>query len=52
MQSRMMWSYTNNELGRIWKEAVMVKVLSRNSPEGTKENHEKPLRIAGLWCEI
>jgi hypothetical protein len=39
----------NNELGRIWKEAVMVKVLSRNSP---KENHEKPVRIAGLWSEI
>jgi hypothetical protein len=29
------------------------KVLSRHSPGGTEENHEKPqIRIAGLWVEI
>jgi hypothetical protein len=34
----------NNELERMWKEAVVAKfmVLSRHLPGGTKENHEKP----------
>lgn len=33
----------NNELGRIWKEAVIGKleVLLHNLPEGTDENHEE-----------
>jgi hypothetical protein len=31
----------DNELGRIWREAVMAsfKVLSRNLPGGTEEDH-------------
>jgi hypothetical protein len=28
------------------------KVLSQNLPEGTKENHEIPVRTAGLWAKI
>jgi hypothetical protein len=33
----------NNELQRIWKEAVVAqfKVLPRHLPAGTEENHEK-----------
>jgi hypothetical protein len=32
----------NNELERMWKEAVMVyfEALSRHLPGGTEENHE------------
>jgi len=39
-----MWRNVNNELGEIWKEAVVVcfKVLFRNLPRGTKENNETP----------
>jgi hypothetical protein len=34
----------NDELEKIWKEAVMAyfKVLSWHSPGGTEENHDKP----------
>jgi hypothetical protein len=32
----------SNELERMWKEAVVVKVLSQHLPGGTEENHEKP----------
>jgi hypothetical protein len=34
----------NDELERMWKEAVMAefKVLSWNLPGRTEENHEKP----------
>jgi hypothetical protein len=40
----------NNELERMQKEAVVakLKVLHQNVHGGTEENHEKPLRIAGL----
>jgi hypothetical protein len=43
----------NDELKRIWKEAVLAqfKVLSRNLLGGTEENHEK-LQVAGLLAEI
>jgi hypothetical protein len=42
-----------NELGRIWKEAVVTqfKVLSQHLPSRTEENHEA-LRIANLQAEI
>jgi hypothetical protein len=44
----------NNESERMWKEAVSVqfKVLSQDLPEGTEVNHEKRVRIAGLWARI
>jgi hypothetical protein len=45
----------NDELERIWKEAVVayVKALFLNSPGGTEENHKKiSVRIAGLVAEI
>jgi hypothetical protein len=34
----------NNELERMWKEAVMAKfkVLSQHLPGRTEENHKKP----------
>jgi hypothetical protein len=41
----------NNELERMWKEAVVTcfKVLYRHLPGGTEKNDENPLvRIAGL----
>jgi hypothetical protein len=33
----------NNELERMWKEAIVAKfkVLSRHLPGGTEENHKK-----------
>jgi hypothetical protein len=44
----------NDESERIWKEinVVQFKKLSWNLPRGTKENHEKSLRTAGLCAEI
>jgi hypothetical protein len=38
----------------MWKEEVVAefKVLSRHSHRGTKENHEKSVRIASLLAEI
>jgi hypothetical protein len=43
----------NNELNGMLKEATLVKfeVLSQHLPGGTKENHENPVRIAGIWAE-
>jgi hypothetical protein len=40
----------NNELERIWKEAVVAsyKVLSQHLPGGTEKIHETPVRLAGL----
>jgi hypothetical protein len=41
----------NDELERIWKEAVVakVKVLSQHLPGGTEESHEKsPVTIVGF----
>jgi hypothetical protein len=39
---------------RMWKEAAVAqfKVISWYLPAGTEENHEKPVKIAGLWVEI
>jgi hypothetical protein len=44
----------NDELERIWKEAVMVffKAVSRHSSGGTEEMHENAVRIVGLLAEI
>jgi hypothetical protein len=44
---------SNNELERIWKEAVVAlfKVLSQALPGGTKENHRN-LRIVSVPAEI
>jgi hypothetical protein len=43
----------NNELERIWKEAVSqiqgtIPILTWRSDE----NHENPVRIAGPWTKI
>lgn len=34
------------------KEATLAKfeVLAQHLPGGTKENHENPVRIAGIWA--
>jgi hypothetical protein len=39
---------------RMWKEAdvAQFKVISWHLPAGTEENHEKPVKIAGLLVEI
>jgi hypothetical protein len=44
----------NNELERIWKNAVVVyfKVLSQHLPGGTEYNHKVPASIAGLRTNI
>jgi hypothetical protein len=43
----------NNELERIWREAVVqYKVVSEHLPAGTEANHKQPVRIADLWVEI
>jgi hypothetical protein len=45
----------DDELGRMRREAVVAyyKVPSRNSSEGTEENHGKPqVRMAGVPAEI
>jgi hypothetical protein len=44
----------NNELERIWKEAVVAyfNVLSRHLPGEAEENYEKSVRFAGLQAEI
>jgi hypothetical protein len=39
------------EFGRKWLRPNF-EVLSRHSPGGTEENHEKPVGIAGLRAEI
>jgi hypothetical protein len=46
--------YVNDDLERIWKEAVVAwfKVLYRHSSEGTDEGHEIYVRIAGLRAKI
>jgi hypothetical protein len=36
------WMTINNELERVWKKAVMVKVLCWHLPGATDESHEKP----------
>jgi hypothetical protein len=40
----------HGELGRKWKEAVMIcfKALSQHLPGWTMENHEKSVRIANI----
>jgi hypothetical protein len=44
----------NNELERMWKEAVIskFKVLSLHLPGGTKENHKTSMKVFGLLAEI
>jgi hypothetical protein len=44
----------NYELKGMWKEAIFaeLKVVFRNLSRRTKENHEKPFRIAGVRAEI
>jgi hypothetical protein len=41
-------------LKTVWKEAVVTEfeVLSQDAPEGPAEDHENPVRIAGLQAEI
>jgi hypothetical protein len=44
----------NNESDIIWKEAVVkcFKLLIQNLLGEAEGNHEKPVRIAGLWTDI
>jgi hypothetical protein len=40
----------DRELERIWKEVSMAYILA--FPGVTEENHEKPVKTAGLWTDI
>ena len=44
----------NDELGRIWKEAVVAsfELQSPHMPFGTEENEEKSIRIGVLCSDI
>jgi hypothetical protein len=44
----------NNELEKLWKEAVVAKfkVQFRHMHEGTEKNRKNLVRIAGIWVEI
>jgi CO dehydrogenase nickel-insertion accessory protein CooC1 len=44
----------NNELERMWKEAVVVKfeAILHHVSEGTEENHDTFIRISSLEAEI
>jgi hypothetical protein len=50
LQHQMEGQLMNNELERMWQEAVIAhfKVLSQNLPQETEENHKNTVRK--VWC--
>jgi hypothetical protein len=44
----------NDELGRIWKEAVVAscRLFSYNSPIRTDKLHKRPVMTGALWDVI
>jgi hypothetical protein len=54
IRRRMAGLLTNNELERMWKEAIVTwcEVLSRYLSGGTEDDHEEPVEIVYLRTEI